>query len=231
MTGGTPECCQDRILDAAERAFADDGYSGASMRDIVGAAGVNLATVYYYFGSKRGLMDAVLKRRFGPLRREHLELLEQFKGEAQGRPLEVEKILEAMLLPPLRLVGASPAKRQAVTRLLGRIVTEPDAQTQRILRTQRAELWAAFLRAFQASFPQATSAWLQWRMEFVWGALGFILCNARSVEAATHGACNPVDSATVLAEMVDFFSAGFRAAGPPRKTSGPRIYPSRTRAA
>ncbi len=188
------------------------------MREIVRQAGVNPATIYYYFGSKRGLMDAVLKRRFGPLRQEHLKFLERFLGEARGRPLAVEKILQAMLLPPLRLAGGSAAKRQAVTRLLGRIVTEPDAETQKILRHQRAELRARFLDALQASLPEARTADLQWRMEFVWGALGFILCNPQSIEAATGGACNPCDADKVLAQMVDFFAAGFRASGKHSRT-------------
>jgi AcrR family transcriptional regulator len=212
--------CQSRILAAAERAFADSGYSGASMREIVAEAGVNLATVYYYFGSKRGLMDAVLKRRFDPLRREHLDLLEQFEREAQGRPVAVEKILEAMLVPPLRLMAGSASKRHPVTRLLGRIVTEPDPQTQKILRAQRAELRSAFLKALQTSIPEASAADLQWRLEFIWGALGFILCNSGSIADATGGACNAVDAPTVLREMVDFFSAGFRAMAHRQRTAG-----------
>jgi AcrR family transcriptional regulator len=114
------------------------------MREILRGARVNPATVYYYFGSKKGLMEAVLKRRFGPLRREHLEVLRQFEGEAKGQPLPMEKILEAM---PLRLVAAPAAKRQTVTRLMGRIVTEPDKQTQEILHGQRSEVRAAFLNA------------------------------------------------------------------------------------
>ena len=212
MPRPTAQSPQAKILDAAEAAFADGGYNGASMRDIVRGAGVNLATVYYYFGSKNGLMEAVLKRRFGPLRQEHLDILEQFERDAKGRPLSVEKILEAMLMPPLRLLAAPAAKRQAVTRLMGRIVVEPDAKTQQILRGQRSEVRAAFLKALRASLPKAQPAALQWRMEFVWGALAFILCNPRSIEVETDGACNPIDASKVLAEMIDFFSAGFRAA-------------------
>ena len=189
------------------------------MREIVRGARVNPATVYYYFGSKKGLMEAVLKRRFGPLRREHLEVLRQFESEAKGRPLPVEKILEAMLLPPLRLVAAPAAKRQAVTRLIGRIVTEPDAQTQEILHGQRSEVRAAFLNALRASLPKVPEADLQWRMEFVWGALAFILCNPHTIKMETHGACNPVDASKVLSEMIDFFSAGFRAAADRRKVA------------
>ncbi len=182
------------------------------MREIVHEARVNLATVYYYFGSKRGLMDAVLKRRFDPLRREHLQILRQFEGEAKGKPVAVEKILEAMLQPPLRLVAASAAKRQAVTRLLGRIVIESDLQTQRILKEQRAELREAFLNALRTSLPAVRPADLQWRMEFVWGALGFVLCNPGRIDPDKKGVCNPAKARKVLTEMVAFFSAGFRAA-------------------
>jgi len=212
MPRGEQENRQSRILDAAETAFADAGYNGASMRDIVREAGVNVATVYYYFGSKDGLMEAVLKRRFGPLRREHLDLLGKFEREAKGRPLTVEKILEAMLLPPLQLVAAPAAKRQAVTRLLGRIVTEPDEQTQEILRSQRSEVRAAFLKALRASLPKTPAADLQWRMEFVWGALAFILCNPGAIRTVTHGVCNPIDADKVLTEMIEFFSPGFGSA-------------------
>src|SRR5664279_1645143 len=201
---------QIRILDAAENAVAELGFAGASLRHIVEEAQANLATVYYYFGSKRGLMEAVLKRRFGPLRQEHLALLQQFEKAAGGRPLKVEKILEAMLLPPLRLMATASAKHHAVTRLIGRIVAEPNPETQEMVRSQRAAVRAAFLKALQRSLPRAPVPALVWRLEFVWGALAFILCNPRRIEIETHGACNPADTANLLAEMVRCFSPGFQ---------------------
>ncbi len=200
-----------RILDAAENAIAEFGFAGASLRRIVLEARVNLATVYYYFGSKRGLMEAVLKQCFGPLRKEHLALLRRFEAVAKGRPLPVETILEAMLLPPLRLAATAPAKRQAVTRLIGRLVAEPNPETQQALRTQRAEVRAAFLKALRRSLPKAPVPDLLWRVEFVWGALAFTLCNPRKIEIETHGACDPAKTDEVLAEMIHFFSPGFRA--------------------
>ena len=201
---------QTRILDAAENAIAELGFAGASLRHIVLEAQVNLATVYYYFGSKGGLMEAVLKRRFGPLRQEHLALLQQFEQAAGGRPLKVEKILEAMLLPPLRLMATASDKHHAVTRLIGRIVAEPNPETQEMVRSQRAAVRAAFLKALQRSLPWAPVPALVWRLEFVWGALAFILCNPRRIEIETHGACNPADTANLLAEMVRCFSPGFQ---------------------
>ena len=95
-----------QILNAAEHAFAEHGFDGASLRDIVCEAKVNLATVYYYFGSKHGLMEAVLKRRFGPLRQEQMDLFQVAEKESKGRAVPIEKILRALLLPPLRLVTA-----------------------------------------------------------------------------------------------------------------------------
>jgi AcrR family transcriptional regulator len=204
---------QTRILDAAEDAIGELGFAGASLRHIACGARVNLATVYYYFGSKRGLMEAVLKRRFGPLRQEHLALLKELEAASDGRRPPVEKVLEAMLLPPLRLAAASAAKRQAVTRLIGRIVTEPHLPTQAVLRSQRAEVWTAFQKAWQRSLPNAPVAELLWRMEFVWGALAVILCNPRKIEIETHGACNPANIDKLLAGMIHFFAPGFHALG------------------
>ena len=41
-----------KILDTAERLFANQGYGATSMRQIIGEAGVNLASIHYHFGSK-----------------------------------------------------------------------------------------------------------------------------------------------------------------------------------
>jgi AcrR family transcriptional regulator len=210
----TDQSRRDRILDAAEHAFAEAGFSGASMRHIVLKAKVNLATVYYYFGSKNGLMEAVLKRRFGPLRQEHLEMLRAAQNSNGGRPLSVERILEAMLWPPLRLAACDSDQRHAVMRLIGRIVNEPSQQIQDILHVQRAEVREAFLKAFQESLPNAARADLLWRLEFVWGALTFILCNPKKIEQDSLGECNPRDTQRVLEGMIRFFSPGFQETRP-----------------
>jgi AcrR family transcriptional regulator len=52
-----------RILDSAERLFAEHGYDGTSIRDIASGAQVQLSLVSYHFGSKEDLLDSVLGRR------------------------------------------------------------------------------------------------------------------------------------------------------------------------
>ena len=54
---------KDHILDVAERVFSDLGYDGASTRAISGEAGVNMAMLNYYFGSKEGLFLSVFNRK------------------------------------------------------------------------------------------------------------------------------------------------------------------------
>ena len=56
-----------RILKAASRIFAEHGFEGASIRDIVTKADVNQAAINYHFGSKEGLYRAVLEMALAAL--------------------------------------------------------------------------------------------------------------------------------------------------------------------
>ena len=51
---------RERIRIAARRLFAENGYNGTSIRDIVAAAEVNLGAVTYYFTTKELLYTSVL---------------------------------------------------------------------------------------------------------------------------------------------------------------------------
>lgn len=53
---------RQQILDGARRCFLAQGFDGASMNDIVKAAGVSKGTVYAYFPSKEKLFEALVYR-------------------------------------------------------------------------------------------------------------------------------------------------------------------------
>ncbi|SDE53232.1 transcriptional regulator, TetR family [Mucilaginibacter pineti] len=59
---------KDHILDVAERVFSDLGFDGASTRTISSEAGVNMAMLNYYFGSKEGLFLAIFERKISSFR-------------------------------------------------------------------------------------------------------------------------------------------------------------------
>lgn len=58
---------QKRLLDCALVLFSQRGYDAVGVREVVEAAGVTKPTLYYYFDSKRGLLDALLQREAGQL--------------------------------------------------------------------------------------------------------------------------------------------------------------------
>ena len=59
---------QIQIIKTAELLFAERGFDGTSVRDIAHEAGVNIAMISYYFGSKEKLMEALLEWRVGEIK-------------------------------------------------------------------------------------------------------------------------------------------------------------------
>jgi len=55
------EQAAERILVAAERVFAETGFSGATMAALAAAAALPTANLHYHFGTKEGLYKAVLE--------------------------------------------------------------------------------------------------------------------------------------------------------------------------
>jgi AcrR family transcriptional regulator len=82
---------KDHILDVAERVFSEKGFDGASTRLISGEAGVNMAMLNYYFGSKEGLFLAIFERKIA-----HFQNILQNLGndESMGPWDKMEKYIE-----------------------------------------------------------------------------------------------------------------------------------------
>ena len=54
---------RERIIEAAEKLFAVDGYDAVSFRDLTAAAGVSLSAIHYHFGSKEAVFSEIFARR------------------------------------------------------------------------------------------------------------------------------------------------------------------------
>jgi AcrR family transcriptional regulator len=82
MTSSTPiprdtEAKLQHILRTASRVFAQQGFQGASMRDISRATGVSLAGLYYYFENKQHLLYLIQSTTF-------TFVLESLRSRLQG---------------------------------------------------------------------------------------------------------------------------------------------------
>ena len=62
QTGETHETAE-KILQVASRMFSEKGFANVSVRDICKETGTTAPVIYYYFGSKKGLFDAVARKR------------------------------------------------------------------------------------------------------------------------------------------------------------------------
>ena len=55
-----------KILSVALKLFSSNGYEGVGIQEIVKAADITKPTMYHYFGSKKGLLEALLATYFKP---------------------------------------------------------------------------------------------------------------------------------------------------------------------
>ncbi len=110
---------KQKILDAAERLFSENGYAATSLRHIISEAKVNLAAIHYHFGSKQDLLDQVILRKASSMNESRLKLLDQFEAEAAPESASVEKIVVAFILPAI-LIDKSPE----FVKLMGRVHAE-----------------------------------------------------------------------------------------------------------
>ena len=87
---------KDRLLDAAERLFAEKGFGEVSVRELAAAADVNVAAVNYHFQGKENLFQEVIRRRFAAQRDRTLASLADAVTAGGARP-GVDPIIRAMV--------------------------------------------------------------------------------------------------------------------------------------
>src|SRR5688500_10151719 len=95
---------REQLLDAAARAFAEHGVAGASLLDITRRAGQrNRGALHYHFGSRAGVVAAVLDRHVAFLARREGELL----ALAVAAPAaDVASVVEAIVRPAAELAAS-----------------------------------------------------------------------------------------------------------------------------
>ena len=87
----TVNATRDTILAVALRLFADRGYAGTSVQDIVSGAKVTTPALYYYFPSKADLYQALLDRAHD----ERFRLMQAAVARGKDLPGKLEELLNA----------------------------------------------------------------------------------------------------------------------------------------
>ena len=93
------EIKRDSILDAAEVLFAEHGFDGVTVRQVTRKANVDVALAHYYFGTKRGLFDAVFLRRAAILNEARLKAIDDYQINPGPGGATIEGFIQAFLDP------------------------------------------------------------------------------------------------------------------------------------
>ncbi len=200
-----------RILNAAEALFAEQGYAQTSMRAITARADVNLASVNYHFGSKKNLIQAVLKRYFDVLMPQIDEVLakHQVKTGAEG----VESLLMSLVPPMMTLSDVRPKGTALFVQLLGRGYNETQGHLRRFIMHDYGATVAGLMMALHASLPDVDNHELFWRVHFAIGSFVFSMASSQALTEIAEADFNQqVDIQAVILHLVPFVSQGI--AGP-----------------
>lgn len=200
---------RERLLDAAERLYSEQGIDATSLRAITAAADANLAAVHYHFGSKQALTEAVFGRRIVPLNEQRISRLDEL--ERGGEPVALSDIIEAFILPAFT-VGRDPVHGgERFVRLMGRIYTEPGGELNDLLVQQFGSVMRRFTRALERALPHLSREEVLWRFHFMVGTMIHTVADPVKIGRLSGGLCDPEDVEGVTRRMVAFLAGGLRA--------------------
>lgn len=170
-----------KLIAAARKAFADEGYAAASMDDLTAAAGLTRGALYHNFGDKRGLLAAVVDQIDSEMAARAQEIGAKAKDDWLGLLAEGAAYIEMALDPEVQrivlldgpAVLGDPSQwpsqsscLQATTRTVDRLISEGvfkpvDAEAAaRLLNgaALNAALWIAASSNPQDVMPKAVGA-------------------------------------------------------------------------
>jgi AcrR family transcriptional regulator len=202
---------RDRILDSAERAFANGGYAATSLRSIMAGAGVNVAAIHYYFRSKESLLEAVLMRRMEAANLERLRLLHEYEGRLAGAKPEVDEILRAFLSPTFQMAAEPAQGGHPFVRLLGRLQAESDLLPH-IVQSRLGPVLLRFADSLARALPELPHNELFLRARLAMGATAQVMRDAPMIKslAGSPDGISP-DWNSTMERIIPFLRAGFHA--------------------
>ena len=196
---------KERILGAAEELFAQQGFSGTSLRQVTSRAEVNIAAVNYHFGSKENLVNEVFRRRMDDMSAQRLEMLRKAREEA---PDSLGAILAAFVEPALAL-AANRNGGGAFIRVIARAYAETNDGLRAFLSERYGHVQRDFARALAACLPGLTKEELYWRLDFLGGALTYAMADFGLIKRPA-GVSEIDHRRRAGSELIRFAAAGFR---------------------
>jgi AcrR family transcriptional regulator len=188
------------ILSAAERLYADRGFADVTLRDIVAAAGVNLAAVNYHFGSKDELIAELFVTRSLATNRERLTELKTAE-EAGGGRAGIDSILRALVGPTLRGCLGPDRERSTAARFMIRASIESVTPIRRI-KNREIDHLRKFAAAMRRSLPDRSEVDLYWGLHFALAMAHQTIRDSERLTKLSEGLCDLNDVDGIIDRIV-----------------------------
>jgi AcrR family transcriptional regulator len=201
---------QDRLLDAAERLFCEQGFKGTSIRDIASSAGCNIASVNYYFGSKEKLYEEVWRRHLIPMRDARIASINKVMSQIEVRP-KLEDLLWSFADTFVgSMVDASRASQ--LGKLMAREYIDSHLPTDMFANEVMMPTITAMHSALMKTCPDLDESKILPVIFSVIGQLVHLVHVKTMFEHGGGGLSLPVfDSNEIVDHIVKFSAAGIRA--------------------
>ncbi|MBB82322.1 MAG: hypothetical protein CL931_00745 [Deltaproteobacteria bacterium] len=175
---------RDRILAAATRLYAAPEAGGPALRAIAREGGVNSALIHYHFGSREGLLEAVLVRALDPVQALRTPLIEKLRagGSADARDLAWLCVEPVAALPRAEEGGPAPSLR-----LLSRAIAEDRARVDALTAQHFPPLLFGLRDVLATALPALSAETKQRRFRFAVDAAISTLAGEDATQACTAG--------------------------------------------
>lgn len=168
---------KNRLLESTENLIAEMGFDAVSVRDITGRAKANVAAVNYHFGSREGLLAAVLEHRMKPLAESRTKQLEALTAE-DG----VREVLQAWVKPLTELMSSAGLPEKAYFRVMGRCMEVISSNAFAEATQLHLLVGALWQSEMEKRLPVMTAQDISWRLHFAIGGLIHLLVHGSVVK-------------------------------------------------
>lgn len=178
---------KDRLLDAAEELFANQGFDQVSIRDLASAAGVNVAAVNYHFQGKENLFQEVILRRFVHQRKTTLQALEE--ALSQNSSPTLSQVIEALVRTFLTGALGQGQSGNFMSLMAEEMMADNRHAQSHFFREMVAPVFKSFSNALITAQPHLTQDDLDWAIASVVGQIYHFIMRwkkCQSMAAETH---------------------------------------------
>lgn len=199
---------RERILESAEALFAERGLHRVSIRDITEKAHVNVALVKYYFGSRQGLLEEVIKRSTAATIAERHLLLDDCVARINaGHKLDVTDIIRAYIGPALTAVPERATDNDAARSVVGFAWVDPDPRIRRLMNSIYRGPVERFLTILRSVGPDLSPEEFGWRSVCILSVAYTMVSDSARVEDLV-GSVDFRDKESLMTYVISFLAAG-----------------------